>query len=346
MRGVEQVRIRRGFQGGHRPLAVALVPASDVGQDVGLVDAVPRLPQLEGATARAHLGGCGDEDLHVRGGEDDGSDVATVEHGAGGRASETALKRQHRLAHLGDGRDQPSRPAHRPALEYRPRATGGSARVGGRHRGGGFVGGVAGIEQSHRHRAVDHPGVEVAQAIVGGEPPAERPLARGRRPVDGDDHEKSAPRARIKAEKPGKLVAIMAASSTRTGFSLAKPMTRNAMAMRWSMWVVTVPPPDAPPLPCTIRSSPSISTSPPLATRPAATAASRSDSFTRNSLSPRMTVVPWAKLAATANTGYSSIMAGPPAPGTSTPRSGDARTRKSRLSSAPRLRRCAASLSA
>src|SRR6516225_2833826 len=128
-----------------------------------------------------------------------------------------------------------------------------------------IVGGMAGIEQSHRHRAVDQPGVEVAQAIVGGEPPAERPLARGRRPVDGDDHEKSAPRARIKAEKPGKLVAIMAASSTRTGFSLAKPMTRNAMAMRWSMWVVTVPPPDARPLPCTIRSSPSISMSTPLA---------------------------------------------------------------------------------
>src|SRR5215472_11995602 len=274
MCGVEQVRIRRCFQGGHRPLAVALVPATDVGQDVGLVDAIPLLPQLEGATARAHLRRCGDEDLHVRVGEDDGSDVATVEHGAGGRASETALKRQHCLAHLGDGRDQRSRRAHRLALERRRGQTGGIDRLG------------------RRHRAIDQPGVEVAQAIVGGKPLAERPLARGRRPVDGDDHERSAPRARIKAEKLGKLVAIMAASSTRTGFSLAKPMTRNAMAMRWSMWVVTVPAPAARPLPCTIRSSRSISKSTPLAARPAATAASRSDSFTRNSLSPRMTVVP------------------------------------------------------
>src|SRR5262245_30593212 len=64
MRGVEQVRIRRGFQGGHRPRAVALVPAPDVGQDVGLVDAIARLLQLDGAAARAHLRRCGDEDFH------------------------------------------------------------------------------------------------------------------------------------------------------------------------------------------------------------------------------------------------------------------------------------------
>src|SRR5215467_8235985 len=339
MRGVEQVRIRRGFQGGHRPLAVALVPASDVGQDIGLVDAIPGLLQFDGATVRAHLRRRGDEDLHVRVGEDDGSDVATVEHGAGGRASETALKRQHRLAHLGDGRDQRSRRAHRLALERRLVETGGIDRLGGGHRARAIVGGVAGIEQGFRHRAVDQPGVEVAQAIVGGELLAERPLARGRRPVDRDDHERSAPSPHIKAEKPGKLVAMMAASSTRTGLSLAKPMTRNAMAMRWSMWVVTVPPPAARPLPCTIRSSPSISTSTPFAARPAATAASRSDSFTRNSLSPRMTVVPWAKLAATANTGYSSIMEGARAAGTSTPRSAEARTRKSAISSPPSLRR-------
>src|SRR5437667_351193 len=52
MRGVEQVRFRRRFQGGHRPLGVALVPALDVGQDLGLVDAMSRLLQLEGAAAR------------------------------------------------------------------------------------------------------------------------------------------------------------------------------------------------------------------------------------------------------------------------------------------------------
>src|SRR5262245_1615190 len=346
MRGVEQVRFRRRFQGGHRPLGVALVPALDVGQDLGLIDAIARLPQLDGAAARAHLRRCGDEDFHVRIGKDDGSDVAAVEHGAGRRASEIALKRQHRLAHLGDGRDQRSRLAHRLALERRLVETAGIERLGGGHGTRAIFRGAAGIEQSLRHRAVDQAGVEMAQAIVGGEPLAERPLARGRRPVDGDDHERSAPRPRIKAEKPGKLVAMMAASSTRTGCSLANPMTRNAMAMRWSMWVVTVPPPGARPLPCTIRSSPSISTSTPFALSPAATALSRSDSFTRNSLSPRMTVVPWAKLAATANTGYSSIMDGARAAGTSRPRSADARTRKSAISSPPSLRSSSASISA
>ena len=37
MRGIEQVRVRRGLQRGGRPAGVALVPAQDVGQDLGLV---------------------------------------------------------------------------------------------------------------------------------------------------------------------------------------------------------------------------------------------------------------------------------------------------------------------
>ena len=39
------------------------------------------------------------------------------------------------------------------------------------------------------------------------------------------------------------LVATNVTSSTVTGLSVARPMTRNAIAMRWSMWVATVPPP-------------------------------------------------------------------------------------------------------
>src|ERR1043166_6347053 len=38
-RGVEQVCIGRGFEGGHRPVCVALVPALDVRKDRGLVRA-------------------------------------------------------------------------------------------------------------------------------------------------------------------------------------------------------------------------------------------------------------------------------------------------------------------
>ena len=41
----------------------------------------------------------------------------------------------------------------------------------------------------------------------------------------------------------GKLVAIMPASSTVTGRSAPRPSVRKAMAMRWSRWVATMPPP-------------------------------------------------------------------------------------------------------
>jgi hypothetical protein len=36
MRGVEQVRIGGGLEGGDRPRRVALVPAQDIGEDLGL----------------------------------------------------------------------------------------------------------------------------------------------------------------------------------------------------------------------------------------------------------------------------------------------------------------------
>ena len=91
---------------------------------------------------------------------------------------------------------------------------------------------LAGLDQRHRHRPVDQPGIEVPQPVMGGEPLAERALSGGRRSVDGDDHEQSAPSARIIGTKLGKLVAMNELSSTPTGLSLASPMTRNAMAMR------------------------------------------------------------------------------------------------------------------
>src|SRR5262249_62249850 len=46
MRRVEQVRIRRGFEGCRRAARVALVPPPDVGQHVSLTDAVPRALEL------------------------------------------------------------------------------------------------------------------------------------------------------------------------------------------------------------------------------------------------------------------------------------------------------------
>ena len=108
--------------------------------------------------------------------------------------------------------------------------------------------------------------------------------------------ENSAPSCAISGRKVGKEVAIMVSSSTVTGFCEASPMTRKLMARRWSRWVSTSPPPGTSPAPpSTIRSSPSIVALTPLAMRPAAVAASRSDSLTRNSCKPFIRVTPRAK---------------------------------------------------
>ena len=80
-----------------------------------------------------------------------------------------------------------------------------------------------------------------------------------------------------------------------------------------------------------LRSRPST----PLTRSISAVAARRSDSFTRNSFSPRMRVTPSANDAATARIGYSSIMDGARSGGTSTPLSADVRTRRSAISSPP-----------
>ena len=82
----------------------------------------------------------------------------------------------------------------------------------------------------------------------------------------------------------------------------------------------------------------------PLASSPRATAASRSLSLTRSSSSPCMTVSPSANAAATASTGYSSIMLGARSDGTIMPVSSECRTRRSATSSPPADRRSMSSI--
>ena len=91
---------------------------------------------------------------------------------------------------------------------------------------------LAGIEYGLRYGAVDQAGIEVPQPIVAGQPLPQRPLARRRRSIDGDDHDSSAPRERIIGTKLGKLVTMNEESSMPTGFALASPIIRNAIAMR------------------------------------------------------------------------------------------------------------------
>ncbi len=72
------------------------------------------------------------------------------------------------------------------------------------------------------------------------QPLRERAFAGRGSAIDSDDDGarhvftamKSAPSARISVSNSGKLVAIMAVSSTLTGSREANPATRNDMAMR------------------------------------------------------------------------------------------------------------------
>ncbi len=90
----------------------------------------------------------------------------------------------------------------------------------------------AAVEHDAADTAIEQAGVEMRQAEMRGEPPGDGALARGRRSVDRDDHEKSAPRPRIRPTKSGKLVAMKPVSSTVIGLVVARPMTRKLMAMR------------------------------------------------------------------------------------------------------------------
>ena len=203
------------------------------------------------AAARPLLRGGGDEQLHPRVRTDDGADVAPVEHRTLRRFGEAPLPGQQSSADLRHRGDPRGRLAHRPL----PQARVGQPlrrQVGGRPRRRPRVVEVAPrVEQGQRDRAVEQTGIEMRQAVMQGEPLGERALARGGRAVDGDDEGRvvpvhgdiirdhaaapssiRAPSASMVGRKLGKLVAIIAPSSTVTGLLAASPRTRKAMAMR------------------------------------------------------------------------------------------------------------------
>ena len=214
--------------------------------------------------------------------------------------------------------------------------------------------GIVGIEAALGHRpadgAVEEAGVEIGQAVVGGEPRGERALARRRRPVDGDDHgatimparsppatsSKLAPRPVIRSRNSGKLVAI--GPRVVDGDRLLRGEAEDQEAHGDAVVEMGLDRAAAgdlrrrrgrgatPALPRPRRRWP---------LRPAATAAMRSDSLTRSSPMPSISVSPSAKAAATASTGYSSIIDGARAAGTVTPFSRLALTRTSPTSSPP-----------
>ena len=96
------------------------------------------------------------------------------------------------------------------------------------------------LEDEESRRAVQRSGVEMSEAKVLGEATRERALAGGRGSVDRNNKRSSRhasslispPSPFIRERKPGKLVAIGAASSMRTGSLAASPKIRKAIAMR------------------------------------------------------------------------------------------------------------------
>src|SRR5450432_4384995 len=176
-------------------------------------------------------------------GTDHRSDVASVQDRSGGVDGELALKIDQRLAHPWDRGDDGGRLPHFLRLQDRVAEFFRIELEGRLDRPRLVVEIGARAQQRIGHRAVDHAGIEVAIAVIGGEALAEGAFAGGGRSVDGDNHENSAPSERIIGMKSGKLVAIKAVSSILTGWSAARPITSADIAMRWSMWLSTRPPP-------------------------------------------------------------------------------------------------------
>ena len=216
--GVEQVRIRGGFQRRDGPVRVALVAPEDIGEDRASSTGCP-IASNSSARRRARTSGAA---------------VTKIFTSASGQMT-VPMSRPSSTAPGGWRRSRAARrPARRapresPRRSRRLRRSPGTLsaissswrrieRPRGGNRGGGVVGPMPAVEHGLGHRAIEQAGVEMAQPVMRREPLAERALAGRRRPVDRDDHaDESAPSARISSAKPGKLVAMKALSSTRTG---------------------------------------------------------------------------------------------------------------------------------
>src|SRR6202521_350999 len=231
--GIEQDRVRRGFQGRNRPPGITGVAPLEVGEYLVEGDGLALRHELPMAAFRAPLHRGGDEDLGLGRGRDHRTGVAAVEDRAPGSAREGLLKIEERRAHLGNGGDHRGRLAEVLAGQPAGIEMGKIDRLGRSHRGRAIVRALARGDDGGADSAIEEPGVEMRKLEVPRQRAGECAFARSGGPVDGDDHRpRSAPSLPMSSTKPGKLVATNEASSTATGLSLASPMTRKAMAMR------------------------------------------------------------------------------------------------------------------
>src|SRR5580658_295415 len=242
-RGVDQYGIGCGREWCCFPAAVAGVARLKIAQNRLEGPGPAPLSQLLAAALGARRDAGGDIELQRRIRADDSADIAAIQHGT--RASirrvggETALEVEQGRAHRRMGGHDRRRAPHILVTQARLGEAGRSERS---RRAGGSIG-IGRVETRRQHVAPDGTiecsSVEVGKVEPARKSPRQRPLARGGRPVDGDDEGQghaagsiAAPNRRISPAKSGKLVSIVAPSSISTGVSAARPRTRKAMAMR------------------------------------------------------------------------------------------------------------------
>ncbi len=222
----------RGFSG-----RVAIVAGRHLALDHRQIDRGAAFPQFLPA-ARGARGQAGrDEQLYGRIGEDDGADVATVQHRAA-CGSEIPLECEQGGADARDGGDRRGRGVGGGSSQIVPIQVPGPKLAGRTFRCRGIGGIATGIQDEAADRAIQQAGVEMGQAERVCQPTRQRALAGRRRTVDRNDRPgrhaaaRSAPAWFIRATKPGKLVSMKAPSSTVTGWSVASPRTSAAIAIR------------------------------------------------------------------------------------------------------------------
>jgi hypothetical protein len=130
----------------------------------------------------------GDQNLNLGIRKNDGADIAAVEHCARRGAAEIPLEGQERGPHLRNGGNQRGRLADGLAPQRLFIEAGRIERARGGNRPGGVVEPMAAVEERLGDRAIEQAAVEMAQPEMSRQPLAERALAGGGRPVDGNDH--------------------------------------------------------------------------------------------------------------------------------------------------------------
>ena len=211
--------------------------------------------QLLPAALGAHLGRGGDVELGRGVGRDHRADVAPVEHRAAGLA-------RRRRAGSRAGRRAPrgctatrlaASPAARGAQRRdRPAGRRSSARAAAAAAASSSSRSLAGLLHQHARRrgragrcpARGRPKAAPSRAAMVPLPEAAGPSTAMTKPLTLSSRRSPRPGRASASTKPGKLVAIMPGSSTRDRLRrAARPSTRWLMAMRWSPWVATRPPP-------------------------------------------------------------------------------------------------------